>query len=283
MQAGLGPGGADATVIQYLLGDLEEDEISLAEQRYFSDKAYFDRVRFVEAALIRAYLAGRLGPHETSLFEQKYLEVPELRKKVLIANQGRELPRRRGGRPRPWPVFVSLRPAFGYGLAMAVIVCATSTVWFMTENVRLGRDIAQLRAGSAPHADQAPATPKFLGGGIVSLVLLPGISKGSDNNNSRTLPFAAASQEIRLQLELPGVREDRAVAAELYRTEPETRRLMNSSDGLHLTPTARGRTVLVVFPPGTIQTGDYVIYIKPSVGAPAASALGSYVFSVAAE
>jgi len=282
MQARLGPDDAEATVIRYLLGDLEENETSLAEQRYFSDKAYFDHVRFVEAALIRAYLGGRLGPHETSLFEQKYLEVPELRKKVLIANQGHALPRRRGGQPRRWPVFMGLRPAFGYGLAMAAVICATSTVWFMTENVRLGRDIAQLRAGSAPHADQAPATPKFLGGGIVSLVLLPGISKGSDNN-SKTLPFTVASQEIRLQLELPGVREDRTVAAELYRTEPETRRLINSSEGLHLTPTARGRTVLVVFPPGTIQTGDYVVYIKPSVGAPAAAALGSYVFSVAAE
>lgn len=118
--------------------------------------------------------------------------------------------------------------------------------------------------------------------GVFSLVLVPGILKGRDPG-SEAFPLSIASQEIRLQLELPGLQSTNPVAAELYRAEPERRRLILSIDGLPPAPTPSGRTVLVALRPGSLGAGDYIVYVKPSLGAPASSALGLYAFSISGE
>jgi hypothetical protein len=272
----------EATAIRYLLGDLEDGEASAVEQQYFSDRAYFQHLETVEAALIRTYLANTLGPHEKTLFEQKYLNVPELRKKVMLVKRFQELEPDRSSRSWFWPGVVVWRPAIGYGLAVALLAAAVSTGWLFTRSQGLEREIARLRAAppQRPVQDTSIAQ-QGSSGGVFSIVLLPGLLRGQGQKPH--VLTAAAAQEIRLQLDLPGLRSDSPLAVALYRAGAEDRRLIWSSAGLHPAPTPQGRTVLISFSADALGPGDYVVYVKPSLESPASSALGAYSFSISAE
>src|SRR6266566_694368 len=76
----------------YLLGKLDDQTASVLEQRYFTDRSFFLRVREIETALIQDYVAGRLASTDKHLFENRYLTVPEMRRRL-------EEVRRLGGTP----------------------------------------------------------------------------------------------------------------------------------------------------------------------------------------
>lgn len=273
----------DATIVRYLLGDLDEGATSAVEEQYFSSRTYNDHITRIEETLIRMWLAGDLGSQETALFERKYLCVPELRKKIAGAARLHRRAVQRSERVPAWVSTIFWRPALSFGLAIAFVAAAISTGWLFTQNNHLKYTMAQLRATSGkPVQARTSSSPQALTRGVFSLMLVPGVLKGRDPG-SEALPLSIASQEIRLQLELPGLQSANPVAAELYRTEPEMRRLILSIDALPATPTPRGRTVLVALRPSSLGAGDYVVYVKPSLGSPASSALGLYAFSISGE
>src|ERR1700733_14489213 len=66
----------------YLLGALDDREASELEVLYFCNPACLRLMNNVEESLIKDYFQNRLSQAEREQFETRYLEVPELRRKL---------------------------------------------------------------------------------------------------------------------------------------------------------------------------------------------------------
>ncbi|HKV38639.1 MAG TPA: hypothetical protein VJX67_05465 [Blastocatellia bacterium] len=74
-------------VVDYLLGELKDEDAEQFEQRYLSDQDTFEYLESVEEDLIEDFLSSRLGAHDRLLFEQRYLPRPENREKIDFAKK----------------------------------------------------------------------------------------------------------------------------------------------------------------------------------------------------
>lgn len=69
-------------MLQYLLGELSEEEQTLLEKKYFSDPEAFHELRGLQYDLIDAYVHGNLSPQERLRFESYFMASP--RRKDLV-------------------------------------------------------------------------------------------------------------------------------------------------------------------------------------------------------
>lgn len=72
-------------IVQYLLGDLPEEEQQQLDEQFFVNDDYFERLMATEDELIDDYLRGRLSAHERERFERNFLTSPFLRERVTLA------------------------------------------------------------------------------------------------------------------------------------------------------------------------------------------------------
>src|ERR1043165_8679136 len=70
------------TVRAYLLGTLDRGAGSALEDEYFGTPALFTAILEEERWLILKYLDGGLPVDQRRLFEARYLEIPELRRRL---------------------------------------------------------------------------------------------------------------------------------------------------------------------------------------------------------
>lgn len=75
----------ETEIRQYLLGELPLDERVLVEQRLFLDSNYAELHQAVEGDLIDEYLADELAGNEREKFESHFLDLPEHRADLKIA------------------------------------------------------------------------------------------------------------------------------------------------------------------------------------------------------
>lgn len=176
-------------VRSYLLGMLEETLAVSMEEKYFTDRRFFLFVQSVETGLIEDYLAGRLTPVLKSRFEARYLEVPELR---------RRLGEVRDAQARKAAAFGGLRrPRLVMAVALALLCVAGMGVW----TSRRRAPIAALPA--------APVHPL-----LATLSLSPGLLKGESTPLARFTP-SSKSGDVLLLLELPGQTVPRLCSVQL--------------------------------------------------------------------
>ena len=72
-------------IVQYLLGNLSEEEQVRIEDRAFSDSAYMGALEAAEADLIDAYVHNELSQAERLGFERRFLTSSNRRNKVEFA------------------------------------------------------------------------------------------------------------------------------------------------------------------------------------------------------
>jgi hypothetical protein len=172
------------TVRAYLLGALDEREASELEVNYFTDPACLRGVRSVEESLIEDYFKKRLSPADRQRFEIRYLEVPELKRRLEEVRSRLEGTASRT-KSAVWP---SIRLAVAcLGL---LAVGAGSWRYF---HPRSPRTIAAARS----------AIPVPMA--VITLRLIPGVAKGAVTKG-RELTVPAAGAVVRMTLELPGRR-----------------------------------------------------------------------------
>jgi hypothetical protein len=165
------------SVRAYLLGTLGDSEAAALEEKYFTNRDFFLRVRAIEAELIQQYLEGRLPPATRDLFESRYLRVPDLRERLeevrsqLAANPTPTRPRLRA---LPFVVFASMT---------AILV--GGAFWLQY----------RLRVEVLP---PAPATQSV----AAALRLSPGVLMGDSGTGRLVLP--AEQAPVLVELELPG-------------------------------------------------------------------------------
>jgi hypothetical protein len=75
----------DIVIRKYLMGDLQQAEQLLVEERLFLDNEYFQMRQAVEDDLIDEYVYGELSPDERRRFEQYFLSTPERHEALKIA------------------------------------------------------------------------------------------------------------------------------------------------------------------------------------------------------
>jgi anti-sigma factor RsiW len=77
-------------IMQYLLGELAEEEQGQLEERFFADDVLYQEVRAVERELIDRYVLGKLTGRERARFERRFLSSPQRREKVALARSFRQ-------------------------------------------------------------------------------------------------------------------------------------------------------------------------------------------------
>ena len=146
-------------IVQFLLGELPEEEVTRLEKQYFDDDDFFEQLQIVEGDLIDAYLRGDLGGRERNLFESHFLTSPARRQRVELAGAFVEYATRssagvsrseeRRQTPAWWrSILDSLgasNKAFRLALAAAVLVIAAGGSFFFVETVRLGNRVERIQ------------------------------------------------------------------------------------------------------------------------------------------
>jgi anti-sigma factor RsiW len=89
---------------RYLLGQLPEDELDTAEERYFNQADALASVELVEAELMDAFVDGTLTPDERICWETYLTAHPESRERLAFA---RALRQRFQARRRAWKQMAS--------------------------------------------------------------------------------------------------------------------------------------------------------------------------------
>jgi hypothetical protein len=154
----------DASLRQFLLGQLSEEQRQQIESLFMTDSQARERILFVEQDLIEDYLDDSLTAAERQQFLEQYTATPEQRRKLRITKAIKELAaKEKAGRPvvgttslwsrlreRLRPPLVLLVP-----LAAAITIAIVSAaVWLnrrverQTERSTIAREIIQLNAPS---------------------------------------------------------------------------------------------------------------------------------------
>jgi len=149
-------------LVQYLLGQLPEEEQQRIEQWFFDDEPYYQQLLEVEDELRCAYAQGSLPQAEKAQFKRRFLIFADERKRVELAREMlaellhvsvEETARPASHRSGPqiahrWlpGSFGWLSPARGFALAAAALVIVGGLGWLSFETLRLRNQLRQLRA-----------------------------------------------------------------------------------------------------------------------------------------
>jgi hypothetical protein len=239
-------------VKSYLLGKLDDDQAEALETRCSTDPAFSQQVRDAEAELIGQYLKGALPQSERKQFEARYLEAPELKKRVEEV---------RSRRPAARPVFLPVP----WEIALPALVLAC---W----------GIAWLHWRGQPQ--RPPKNAHNLGTlrpvAPLAVHLAPGLSKGGEPGQVELA--AAAGRRVRLSLELPGRKSpvDCRVALAVIAADG-SRRTAWTSPPLQSGRAGTSQEVSVELDSRLLLLGNYVAEVATVEGA----VLETYAFRVA--
>lgn len=166
-------------MVQYLLGQLPEEEQARLEERAFTDQECMQEFLAVERDLIDEFVRGELSEAERRQFETHFLTSPERRQRVRFAKGLTQLgsesaAKVAAARPAPASARVSWmdsllaalrgpRLAFKFSLAALIVAVVLGGLWLITENSRrrsqLAQRGAQERGPEQANANAATETP----------------------------------------------------------------------------------------------------------------------------
>src|SRR5215469_4390779 len=78
-------GQQDDRLVQYLLGELSDEQRDQLETEYFVNSELHAELLALEDELIYAYIGGRLSPTQSASFERFFLQTPERRSRIEFA------------------------------------------------------------------------------------------------------------------------------------------------------------------------------------------------------
>jgi len=227
----------------YLLGQLPDDQAAAFEEEYFVNRAFFLKVQSEETALIADYLDGSLLPAEKQCFESRYLEIPELQRKVEQARRQRI------------PVQMVAQPSIWTGWRLAFVAASILLV---------GLGIWVYRS----HLTAQPESVAGVQTGLQSAVTIyisPGSTKGPDSKPAQFEPPTSGST-ISLVLELPGQSLPVRCHVRISIVKPDGRwnPVWNSPEPVVSTPAGDRQVLTLPLSSSLFQPGDYVVQVWAS-------------------
>ncbi|HKQ08061.1 MAG TPA: CHAT domain-containing protein [Blastocatellia bacterium] len=160
----------EALLIQYLLGELDEEAMRKIEANFFIDEMAFDELQVAENELIDRYLAGTLSRHERHRFETFFLSSPGRKERLRFARILQKYishNRVDGGRSRLERLYISrsrlrkllVSPA-GLAAAIALILGIVIGLWAVFYQSPHNKVLASL---SNAYRDQRPFESRIVG------------------------------------------------------------------------------------------------------------------------
>jgi hypothetical protein len=166
---------SEDVIVQYLLGNLPEEEQVEIEDRAFQDKQYLQNLQDVENDLIDEYARGGLSDSERRQFEVRFLASEERRRKVKFALAlasvapefaAEEKSAQTALAPAPvtWQSALAtllrcFSPAARFSFAAAALLIVAGGSWLIVESFRIR---AELRASQQSQRDQQQALQQQL-------------------------------------------------------------------------------------------------------------------------
>ncbi len=247
-------------LVRYLIGDLTEAEQEETERRLLADDSSFDALQVVEDELIDAYVRGELPPEDRKRFEEHFLQTPSRWERIHFARAFHQALNQKVSKPElSWWKTVFLLPRIRLPLAAAAVLVIACGLWIVVERWR-------------PH-DGSRAGPPVPAGPIVSLVLSPGLLRGSAATPQLALPAGAAAVELQLELESSSALTD-------YRCRLETAEGSLIRDGLEPTIAVTGQALTLRLSPEVLAEGDYILALSGRAVDRPYGVLASYFFRV---
>jgi len=295
-------------MVQYLLGNLSEEEQVRIEDRAFADAKYLGALEAAEADLIDAYVRGELSPSERLEFERRFLTSSHRRSKVEFARdlvrvtneskaaQNALLERR----PPAWlslsNLFRGWNPALQFAGVLAVLISVAGASWLLVENRAIRSRVAALeterrnletrqeqlrrqlteeqdRTGKLAADLQKP--PSVSAPLVASLVLLPGLARAETGRAQLALNPSAQLAHIEIVLE---PRDDYPRYSSEIRTRSGEEVLIRGN--LRRRRSAAGDVVSFDVPTNALDAGEYELTLKGVAGDGRAQDLGYYYFRV---
>ena len=295
-------------MVQYLLGNLSEEEQVRIEDRAFADAKYLGALEAAEADLIDAYVRGELSPSERLEFERRFLTSSHRRSKVEFARdlvrvtneskaaQNALLERR----PPAWlplsNLFRGWNPALQFAGILALLISVAGASWLLVENRAIRSRVAALeterrnletrqeqlrrqlteeqdRTGKLAADLQKP--PSVSAPLVASLVLLPGLSRAETGRAQLVLKPSAQLAHIEIVLE---PRDDYPRYSSEIRTRSGEEALIRGN--LRRRRSAAGDVVSFDVPTNALDAGEYELTLKGVAGDGRAQDLGYYYFRV---
>jgi len=302
---------ADETLlIKFLLGDLSEEESARVEDRAFADRAYLGAIEAAETDLIDAYVRGELSVAERSLFEGRFLNSAQRRRKLEFARTLSRIPPaaetpaeiRIAGRRTFWQTMaVSIfgrGPAFQYAAGIAAVVAAAGAYWLAVENGKMRSRLAALEAQSrgfvlreealrgqlrqeesrnqslSQQLQNQPTHSGMSSPAMASLLFVSGVSR--DRASNPRLLLNSSSQLVHIDIQLEPSDNYSRFRVELHGRNGETI-LMRSN----LTRLKNGAAYLVSFdlPATALKAGDHELALQ-GIDRDSPQPVGYYYFSV---
>ncbi|MGH7596460.1 MAG: hypothetical protein ACREOI_08910 [bacterium] len=143
------------TMIEYLLGDLSEDERIQLQERFLTDNECFEQLQAVEEDLIDDYVHHKLSKADRRRFERYYLVTPARQEKVDFAVDLKKtltVPWWQAWRPflrdkwrAPLKFFPIPSPAVRWAFAVGVVFLFLGASWLVIETTRLRGELEQFK------------------------------------------------------------------------------------------------------------------------------------------
>ena len=126
----------------YLLGQVNDEERLLIEERIFIDSGFFEQVRMMEEELMEDYVFKILPPEDEASFAQRLLLTPEQIQRWEITRGLKKYSdnaREQNARSSGFSVLRFINPAWAVPLAACMIILLIAGVWLMRMNSLEGR------------------------------------------------------------------------------------------------------------------------------------------------
>jgi len=295
-------------IMQYLLGELSEEEQSRLEERYFADPAFFQELRASRDDLIDAYLRGQLSEEERARFEKYFMATPRRRERVEFARtlmREFDQPHESGDRTATGQTSIGkwkslLIPLIPYRrpiIALGIMVIVFAGGWFLLRSLReqtidterVSQSPNQSRPGAVATpmvspsetkpliADRPTTTPQTPSPKpepkVATFALTTGLIR--DSAEPKILAIAKNVESVQLSLE---VERD---AYPRYRTvlrTPEGRELWSGE--IKSERAKPNHTIVVRFPASIFKNADYILSLSAVTKENKALDVGKYYFRV---
>jgi hypothetical protein len=300
---------------RYLLGELSEEETLRVEERFFTNRDFYEQILAVENELKYDYGQGHLSSQERQSFESRFLESSESRRRaemtgVLLKEIAEAAPHidRRPSDARVSRLAQAFRlrnPALQYALVALVLVMAGTSAWFiyrtahlraeleraevarvngdeqmerlLTEERARSEQLAQEleRERNKPGSSPGPTEKPPLLGTIASIALTPGIER--DGGKVKKLRLAPEVEQLRIQLDVRAEGEYESFRASLQTADGDE---IWSRARLKAKRTPSGRFIFLTIDVSVLVPGDYVIILKGTTADHPVEEAGDYYLTI---
>jgi hypothetical protein len=294
-------------LVDYLLGNLPDEEAERLDERTFSDDEFVWRLRELENDLIDQYARGELSGPALERFRSSYLSSPDRHARVAFAETLHTLERRADthavrNAAAPGENMRSSALSLPWGLAAAAVLLLAVASYLLVQNRRLRTEADQARAEQASLSQRAQdlqgqlqserstadrmqaeidslreTLAKLRPTAMASFLLLPP-TRGVGRIPTITVPRGTTDVTLRLVLETD---EFSAYSAALR--EVSGGAVVSRTGPLTSAAEAERRSVVVQVPAATLKSRTYTVDLSGQRAGGPAELLTSYTFRVVLE